>query len=893
MRKALTLKWLLVLAALTPMAWAQTGDQKIVVAPFKVYSQESLPKIQEVLRDTLSQQLKEEGLALLEAEEIKKAIAGMGATTIDSEAQARTLGQRLKATSVVFGSFSKVGNHVSIEAKLVDVQGAKKTEVLLADEEGIENLATPLNKIRQQLAVHLLSKAVIAEVRVKGNDRIEAAAVKAVAKSAKGEVLRPAQVRDDVKAIYQMGYFEEVQAEDEDGPGGKILTFVVQEKPSVQEVHIKGTKKIKEKDILAAISTKPYSVLQRNVVNEDIQRITKLYHEKAYFNAEIASSVDFPRDPRQAVVTFTIKENSKIYIDKITFTGNKRYSARKLRGEMQTKEKMFLVSLVSDRGVLQNEKLNTDVDRLTAFYHDHGFMDAKVGTPKVNREKGGFTIVVPVEEGERYKVASVEISGDTLDGAKDMGKKLKSKPKDYFSREKLRRDIEYVSKQYMDQGFAHTDVSPLVQRDQATHTATVNLQVKKGEKIHIERIVVTGNTKTRDSVIRHQLKLAEGDTFSATKLERSNTNLKKIDFFEQFEITPSEGSQPDAMNLNVKVKEKSTGAISVGGGFSSDDGLFAGAEIFQRNLFGKGQQLGVKAQVSSETQRYSLSYLDPWFLDTEYAAGFDIYHWNREYTDFTKDAQGFVIKTGHPFGNWSRVIAAYNFENALVTDVAPGSSVLITSQEGRQIKSSVTLSAERDTTDHPFLPTRGSLNAFTMEFSSTALGSDSDFVSYVVSSGWYFPLYWEFIGYVRGKFGYMQELQSDNPIPIYERFFLGGINSHRAFDWGELGPHDPATIATNPPLGDEVGGTKFGLINAELLFPLVEKLGMRGVVFFDYGNAFLEEESFDVGEFRPGAGVGIVWGSPFGPLRVYWAYNLDRQPGEDQYKFQFAMGYYF
>jgi outer membrane protein insertion porin family len=894
MRKALIVTSFLVVAALFSTAWAQTGELKVVLAPLKIYSQESLPKMQDALRDALTQQLKEEGVPVAEAEETRKAISGLGISTVENEAQARSLGQKLHANRVIYGTFSKVGNHISVDVKLVDVQGAKKTEVLVADEDGLENLAAALNKIRQQAAVHLLAKAISAEIRVRGNERIEAEAIKAVAKSAKGEVLRPAQLRDDVKAIYQMGYFEEVQAEESDGAGGKILTFVVREKPSVTEVRVKGNKKIKEKDILAAIQTKPYTVLQMNVVNDDVNRIIKLHQEKAYNNAVVTSAVEFPRDPHQALVIFNIQENSKMYINSIKFTGNKHYSARKLRGVMQTKEKMILVSLVTDRGILQEEKLNSDVDRLTAFYHDNGYMDAKVGTPKVDRQKDGFVIEVPVEEGGRYKVTTVEVVGDPLDDPKvNLGKDLKSKPKRYFSREKLRKDVERIGKQYMDEGYAYVDVQPQVQRDQSTHTTTIRLQVRKGEKMHIERITVAGNTKTRDQVIRRQLKLAEGDRFSGSKLERSNINLKKLDYFETAEITPSEGSRPDAMNLNVKVKEKSTGAVSVGGGFSSDDGLFAGGEIYQRNLFGRGQSLGLKAQFSTVGQRYSLNYLDPYVFDTEYAFGFDIYHWNREYEDFTKDSQGFVLKTGHPFGNFSRILAYYNFENAKVTDVSPFSSEVITSQEGRQIKSSVTLSAERDTTDHPFMPTRGSINSLAVELSSPAFGSDSDFTSYTAVSGWYFPIYAQFVGYLRGKFGYMNELDLEHPIPVYERFFLGGINSHRAFDWGELGPHDPATIRPGNPLGDTIGGTTFGLLTAELLFPLIEKLGMRGVVFFDYGNAFLEIEDFDFGEFRPGAGVGVVWGSPFGPLRVYWAYNLDQKPGEDQFKFQFAMGYYF
>lgn len=281
MRKALIVTSFLVVAALLSTAWAQTGELKVVLAPLKIHSQESLPKMQDVLRDTLTQQLKEEGIPVAEAEETRKAISGLGISTVESEAQARALGQKLHANRVIYGTFSKVGNHISVDVKLVDVQGAKKTEVLVADEDGLENLAAALNKIRQQAAVHLLAKAIITEIRVRGNERIEAEAIKAVAKSAKGEVLRPAQLRDDVKAIYQMGYFEEVQAEESDGAGGKVLTFVVREKPSVTEVRVKGNKKIKEKDILAAIQTKPYTVLQMNVVNDDVNRIIKLHPGKS------------------------------------------------------------------------------------------------------------------------------------------------------------------------------------------------------------------------------------------------------------------------------------------------------------------------------------------------------------------------------------------------------------------------------------------------------------------------------------------------------------------------------------------------------------------------------------------------------------------------------------
>ncbi len=689
-------------------------------------------------------------------------------------------------------------------------------------------------------------------------------------------------MRDDIRSVYKMGFFEKVEADVQDTAAGKLLTFVVQENPSIQEVRIAGNKKIKEKDILAAIVTKPYAILQQNVINEDVQKIVKLYHQKGYFNAVVKSGVDFPKDPRKAVVAFTIDENKKVYIKKIEFGGNENFSDRKLRGVMQVKQKGFL-SWITDRGVLQRDILETDVDRLTVFYHDKGFMDAKVGAPQVDLRQDGFYITVPVEEGERYKIKSVGLAGDLPEDQKQVMKKLDIKESEYFSRENLRHDIDRIGKQFMDQGYAHTEVNPEVKRDKASETTDITYNIKKGDLVYINRIFVTGNSKTRDKVVRREVKLSEGDLFSASKLERSLLNLKKLDFFEEVEIVPTETGQAGLMDLHVKVKEKLTGAISVGGGFSSDDGLFASGEIVQRNFLGRGQYLGLKVYFGDEAERYVVSFTEPWLFDMPLAAGVDVYNWIREYNDFTKDAKGVRLRTGYPFGNYSRITASYTLEDADVTEVDDDASRFIKSQEGNLLKSSITVGAERDTTDHPFLPTRGSINAITVEYASRFLGSDTDFVKSELHSGWYHPLFWKFIGFVRGEIGWINEL--DEEVPIYERFFLGGINSLRGFEWGDVGPKNRK---------DEiVGGYKYVVMNFELLFPLMEKVGLRGVLFFDAGNAYRENEDIDVTDIRTDAGLGVRWNSPLGPLRIEWGYNLDPEPGEDNYQWQFSAGAFF
>ena len=576
---------LLYLVTMALPARADEPSSTVAIMPFAVHGQQDAQKARDTIREILGRQLTTEGVKLVSPQELEKAVKPQESVT--TEEHARAIGRRVQADYVLMGSFNLVGNAISIDGKLVSVSGQKPSVVLFSEDKGMENLAAALGKIVQQMAVHVLSKAIIAEVKVSGNDRIEADAIKAVVKSKKGELIRPDQVKEDIKAIFKMGFFEKVDADISDSPTGKILTFIVQENPTIEELKITGAKKIKEKDVLAAMSTRPHTVLQRNLITEDVQKILKLYQQKGYFATEVNTKVEFPKDPRRATVTFEIKENNKLYIKKITFTGNKGISSRKLRGVMQTKAKDWLY-WITEHGILQKEILDTDIDRLTVYYHDKGYMDAKVGTPEIERKDDGFYIAIPISEGDRYKVSGVEITGDVPENVDQTIKHLHTKKSDYFSREKLREDLDALTKLYSNVGYAHTEVTPNVKREPQDQTTDIAFNIKKGEIVTIGRIFITGNSRTRDYVIRREMRLSEGELFSASKLELSLQCLKKLDYFEDVEIVPMESDQPGIMNLHVKVKEKATGTFSIGGGFSSDDGLFASGQITQRNLAGRG-----------------------------------------------------------------------------------------------------------------------------------------------------------------------------------------------------------------------------------------------------------------------------------------------------------------
>jgi len=880
-------------------AWSQGHEPKVAVLPFVMHGTPDAVKTQKSLDDVFTRLSDREGMKLIDPQEVQKAAGG----PVGSEEQARSVGSRLGAAYVVFGSFNQIGNTISIDAKLVDVSGRKTPIILLSEEKGAENLASAVGKIVQQMSVHVLSKALVAEVRIKGNDRIEAEAIKREIKSKKGELLKPDQVSEDIRAVYKMGFFEKVDAELSDSPAGKVLTFVVQENPIIQEIKVKGNKKVKEKDILAAIVTKPYAILQRNVVSDDVQKILKLYQQKGYYNAEVTSSIDFPKDPHKAVVTFDIDEKNKVYIKSIKFVGNKHISSRKLRGVMQTKVKSIL-SYITERGILQKDILETDADRVTAYYHDEGYMDAKVSSPEINLDKDGFHITITVEEGERYKVTDVSLTGDLIEGyQKKIMNKFELKPKAYFSREKLRHDMDLVRTAYMNEGFVHVEVDPRVRRDPEAHTTEVAFHIQMKEKARIGQIFVTGNVKTRDYVIRRELKIFEGDIYNAKLIDDSLNRLKKLDYFETVEIIPVDTAQKNVVDLNVKVKEKQTGQLSLGGGYSSEDGLFATGMISQKNLFGKGEYISIKAYIGQYASRYVLSYTKPWIFGTPLSVGIDVYDWLRAYEDFTKDSYGFKVRAGYPFGAYSSVTVYYGWERAKMDNLDVAASydpLFVDNQDQYKVKSGFGMAFERNTTDHPFLPTKGTYIGANLEYDAKELGSDYNLFKHEYHVGVYEPLFWKFVLHVRGEVGW--ELapagQTENvaapkspPIyeyfpsyPIYERYFLGGINSLRGWRFGDVGPMDPYGVV--------YGGNKYTFGNLELLFPLVEKYGIRGVIFFDAGNAYAEGQSL-FSSFREDIGPGIRWNSPFGPLRIEVGYALNPLPEQKHYQFQFTAGAFF
>jgi outer membrane protein insertion porin family len=437
-----------------------------------------------------------------------------------------------------------------------------------------------------------------------------------------------------------------------------------------------------------------------------------------------------------------------------------------------------------------------------------------------------------------------------------------------------------ISDLYSENGYALVSVAPDLSPDETSKTVAVTLNIDEGDKYRIGRIEISGNTKTRDKVIRREIRLAEGDTFDSSKLRRSYERINNLQFFDTVEMVPRPKYEDKTVDLDVKVKEKPTGFLSVGGGYSSVDGFIATMDLTQGNLFGKGQFIKVKGELGGKSSFYEISFKDPYFLDTSYALSTGIYRTTREYIEYDKKANGFFLGLGKSLSEYWKADVSYNLEKATIYNVDEDASPIIKDQEGTKTTSSITPTIVRDSRDNYLDPSKGSRNSATFTFAG--LGGNNAFIKGLLDSAWYFPL-GETTFMFRGRLGYAKGIFGKT-LPLYERFYVGGLYTLRGIGFGEAGPKDKAT-------GEAIGGTEELIFNAEYIFPIYPEMKLKGVAFVDVGNAYEDFHKF--GSLRYTTGLGFRWISPMGPIRLEWGYNINKEKGESSSKFEFAFGTFF
>jgi len=795
---------------------------------------------------------------------------------------------------------------------------------------GAQDVPPPADEDEPQAAIPAER---VLRLNVRGNRRTSAADVLATLELRAGAPFDTAALRRDVRALWDLGFFDDVQVDAAREEGGVVLTFLVRERPSIRKVKLVGNDEVDEEDLREVIDIREGSILSVPQVRANVDKIRDRYAEKGFFLAEI-SHVIRPVGTGIVDVEFRIVEHTAVTVKTITFVGNRAISDDELKGVMATSE-ASLFSFITGAGTYRQEAFERDVALLTALYYDKGYLNVRIATPRVAlaADRESIHITIPVEEGPRFHIGRVRVverndAGreiEPLGGRRRVRELVKSRRGEWFSRSKVGGDLQGITTHYRDAGYANVNVEPATDLDLEGRVVHVTFEIERGPVVTIERIEIRGNSKTRDSVIRRELRIAEGRRYSETKLNESKRRVQQLGFFERVDFSTQSGSSDDKIVVNIEIAERATGTFQIGAGFSSVENFIATAQISQQNLFGRGQNLTLQAQISALRQLVSLNFTEPYFLDTDWTLSTELFNQSRRYEDFQRDSFGGRLTFGYPIlGQDLRLFLSYLFEQV---DVTPGGSTLLGSttsvfqqlplanlfDDGRT--SSVRAALSYDLRNDRLFPSSGSFHSLSAEVADPVLFSENVFARYSAFTRWYFPLGLGFVARVNLEGGLVIS-SSDQGVPIFERYFLGGIFDIRGFAPRTLGPRILLNDSLDPnsdvlAAGTPIGGNVQLIGNFEVEFPILEKVGIRGVVFVDVGNAFNLEQSFcaasgggaidpsfdpcgiHLDALRSSWGFGFRWFSPLGPLRFEWGFPFEEVPGDRTSPFEFTIGNFF
>jgi outer membrane protein insertion porin family len=883
-------KTLLIIFFLMFVAATQVYAQeikKIAIMPFDIYSKGDNASLRKALYQNLSDELKKEKIIqLLPTDSLLSNTA-----KIDEKSVIAT-GKSLGADFVIMGSLTQFGETISIDAKVIDVNTAKVLPSITVTGKGIASLSS----IAAQLKIECLTKAnliqKVARIDIKGNRKIEALAIIQQIKTKAGKPFWEADITADIKTIYKMGFFQNVTVEATETAEGKVITFTVQEKGLISEIRIKGNKALDKDAIDEVLTIKTRQVLNQEKIKSDIEKLKTLYDSKGYYNAEITDTVekDGEKDFR---IILDIKENDRLNIKTITFEGNEAYTTKELKNMMVSSEHAFW-HIVSDSDVLKREQLKQDVGKLAAYYYNNGFINAQIGEPEITHDKKWIYVKIKIAEGKRYKVGKVAISGDLLEKPRiDLFQSIKSKEGNNYDREAVMKDIEILNQNCNDEGYANSDVVPKVNIREKEQLVDVDYNIVKGELVFLNRISITGNTITRDKVIRRQLQLFEGDLYSSSKLKASYNNLNRLHYFEEVDFQTEKGPDKSKQDVNIRVKEKNTGMFMIGAGYGAVEGPIIMGQISQQNFLGRGQILSLKTSLGNTIHNYDISFTEPWLFDLPLYFQFNIWDYTTIYDSYTLTALGTGVTFGYPI--WEKIggsigyrISVDDYNSVLDTapwyikgQVGPDDPTVI-SPPGKTITSAVTFALGRNTTDDNIYPTKGTVINLSIEQAGGILGGDGYFTKYGASIFAYQSLPLDMVLAAKGRMGFIDGHTNKTfpyNVPLYDRYVLGGLNSIRGLQY--LGIRNSGDM-------DALGGTSMLVFNIEATFPLIKEAGIRGVIFFDTGNTW--EGGYNNNYLRKTMGGGIRWYSPIGPLRLEYGQVLDHQEGESPGRWEFSLG---
>lgn len=880
LRLAVVLCILAVMAVASGQA-AANEPIKVLVLPFEVNAPEALPHLRNQIPELLAQRLQREGADAATVPETQ--LEGALAAIKEGPGAINALARGYDVEQVIWGSFTLIDRHFSLDARLMAVPPDAEPVRFFAQGRNLENLIAVTGDLTDQMAMALFQRELVDQVSVSGNQRIEADAILRVIRTRPGSVYKPEALSEDLRAVYAMGFFDDVRVEAHPTAGGREIVFHVKEQPTIRRINIRGNSYIKEEDIRDNLTISTGAILNVFRVYSNIEQIETLYKNKNYHQVRIDYALR-PLDHNQADLDFIIEEGPKIYVSDIVFEGNRDFSDRALKKVIKLSEKSIF-SWLTSAGDLDRAQLDQDVARLSAFYSNQGYINVRVGEPQVDIRPEGIRVTFQIDEGRQFKVGRVDITGDLILPRDELLQKLHTTDETYFNRETVRNDVLTLTDLYAEQGYAYADIAPRISQDPERLVVDITFDAQKREQISLERIVIKGNTRTRDKVIRRELHVQEQDLFRGSALKRSIRNLYRLDYFEDIKVDTLRGSAEDTMTLVIDVTEKPTGTFSLGAGYSSEETVFMLGSISQRNLMGRGQTLEFGGQIGARTSLFSLNFTEPYLLDTNFSLSLTAYNQERDYDSYDRSSYGGGFLFGYPVADYTRFFWGFNIDQSTI-DIKTGREALVPNSvnelEGTQLTSSTNIRLAYDSRDHYFTPTEGSRHSIFIEYAG--LGGNIGFTKYIGQTTWFVPLYKKLIGSANARIGLVHENSDGKLLPDYEKFYLGGINSLRGFGWRGV------FLTERNEAGNlvKVGGEQMVQFNLELLFPLVAQAGVYGVLFYDTGNVY--SGGFNLGDLRQSAGGGIRWLSPIAPIRVEYGFILDRREGESAGQVEFTLG---
>jgi outer membrane protein insertion porin family len=735
----------------------------------------------------------------------------------------------------------------------------------------------------------------ILDVQVEGNKNVSGATIISKIKVRPGQVYSQRLIDEDIKRLYETGFFTDIAVDLREKPEGLIVIFKVKETPWIDRIEFKGNRIFRAEKLMEFMKTKPAQFLDKWKLKTDIEEIKRKYLEKGYSNIDIKYQLDVDKNTNKAVINVIINEGIRVSVRKIEFSGNKAVKSKKLLKLMKTRKKRFFFT----SGAYKEDVFKDDLDRIKSYYQGKGYLDVSL-EPKLNYDKTGrwLYIKILVKEGKQYKVGKLNISGNKAFPTEELLKVLELKKEKPFSYEGLKQDVGKLQDFYFDKGYISAKIETIPVTDPKTGLVDISYKINENEIAYVNKIDIVGNVKTKDVVIRRELRLHPGDKFEGEKLKRSRQRLENLGYFEDINFDVKPTKEPNKDDLLVRVKETKTGEFSFGAGYSSVDEFIGFVELNQRNFdianpptfTGGGQRLSLRAEIGTVRKDYDLSFTEPWIFGNPLSFGFDLYQRTRERERdvgyaYDEKRKGGDLRLGKELSEYNRLYLKYRLDKIDISNVEEDASSALKAEEGKKDISGIGIRFVRDKRDSAFVPHKGYIMNLGLENAGGFIGGDVDFIRYTGRFSYFTPLPKDFILNFRLQSGIIKPYGDTDTVPIYERFFAGGAYTIRGYDERDVGPKDPSS-------NDPIGGEALLVGNVECTFPIFENV--RGALFYDVGNVWADYTDFASGGYRSSIGVGVRLKTPIGPIKLDYGYGLNYPEGESSNgKIHFSMGHRF